>query len=100
MGALSAPWAARVGCVIAFAIGIAAAAEPKRDTRAPERRAMVQDIRAIQGAAVPIGRGVLDAMRRVPRHAFVPPAQRAFAYENRPLPIGYGQTISQPTSSR
>jgi protein-L-isoaspartate(D-aspartate) O-methyltransferase len=39
---------------------------------------------------------VLQALRRVPRHAFVPPAQRAYAYEDRPLPIGYGQTISQP----
>jgi protein-L-isoaspartate(D-aspartate) O-methyltransferase len=35
-------------------------------------------------------------MARVPRHAFVPDGQRDVAYENRPLPIGYGQTISQP----
>ncbi len=39
---------------------------------------------------------VLKAMRVVPRHAFVPAAQRAYAYEDRPLYIGYGQTISQP----
>ncbi len=39
---------------------------------------------------------VLDAMRRVPRHLFVPPDQRAGAYEDRALPIGNGQTISQP----
>lgn len=39
---------------------------------------------------------VMEAMGRVPRHAFVPVAGRAFAYHNRPLPIGYGQTISQP----
>jgi len=39
---------------------------------------------------------VLDAMRRVPRHEFVPEAQRVFAYADRPLPIGHGQTISQP----
>ena len=39
---------------------------------------------------------VLEAMRRVPRHAFVPVSQRELAYTNRPLPIGYGQTISQP----
>ncbi len=38
----------------------------------------------------------LNAMRRVPRHRFVPENQRRFAYEDRPLPIGYGQTISQP----
>jgi protein-L-isoaspartate(D-aspartate) O-methyltransferase len=39
---------------------------------------------------------VREAMLAVPRHAFVPPAQRSYAYENRPLPIGFGQTISQP----
>ena len=39
---------------------------------------------------------VLAAMRRVPRHLFVPPALRESAYDNRPLPIGRGQTISQP----
>ncbi|HFD81599.1 MAG TPA: protein-L-isoaspartate(D-aspartate) O-methyltransferase [Gammaproteobacteria bacterium] len=39
---------------------------------------------------------VMDAMARVPRHLFVPPERRSQAYENRPLPIGYGQTISQP----
>jgi protein-L-isoaspartate(D-aspartate) O-methyltransferase len=39
---------------------------------------------------------VMDAMRRVPRHLFVPESQREHAYANRPLPIGYGQTISQP----
>ncbi|MBI4481474.1 MAG: protein-L-isoaspartate(D-aspartate) O-methyltransferase [Acidobacteria bacterium] len=41
-------------------------------------------------------RGVLEAMRRVPRHLFVPPESRADAYDDQPLPIGYGQTISQP----
>ena len=39
---------------------------------------------------------VLNAMRQVPRHLFVPENQRRFAYEDYPLPIGYGQTISQP----
>lgn len=41
-------------------------------------------------------RRVLDAIARVPREEFVPEDLRHFAYENRPLPIGYGQTISQP----
>ena len=41
-------------------------------------------------------RATLNAMRRVPRHLYVPPAQQRFAYQDRPLPIGYGQTISQP----
>lgn len=39
---------------------------------------------------------VLEAMRNVPRHLFVPEVIRDRAYENAPLPIGYGQTISQP----
>ncbi len=39
---------------------------------------------------------VLEAMRRVPRHRFVPPALQPQAYGDYPLPIGQGQTISQP----
>lgn len=39
---------------------------------------------------------VLDALRKVPRHEFVRDAERPYAYQNRPLPIGHGQTISQP----
>lgn len=39
---------------------------------------------------------VMTALQRVPRHEFVPEDLRSSAYENRPLPIGYGQTISQP----
>lgn len=48
-----------------------------------------------------LGRGltqprVIEAMRKVPRHLFVPESWRAEAYEDHPLPIGMGQTISQP----
>jgi protein-L-isoaspartate(D-aspartate) O-methyltransferase len=39
---------------------------------------------------------VLDAMRRVPRHRFVPPDQRDLAYGDHPVAIGFSQTISQP----
>lgn len=39
---------------------------------------------------------LLQAMLKVPRHLFVPRAVRAYAYEDHPIPIGYGQTISQP----
>src|SRR5687767_9465948 len=39
---------------------------------------------------------VLDALRAVPRHEFVPPELVESAYKDGPLPIGYGQTISQP----
>ncbi len=38
----------------------------------------------------------LEAMAKVPRESFVPPEDRSEAYEDRPLPIGEGQTISQP----
>jgi len=41
-------------------------------------------------------RRILDAMRRVPRHLFVPEDIRHLAYSDGPLPIGHGQTISQP----
>lgn len=57
------------------------------------RQRMVDtQIRAREVRSVP----VLQAMARVPRHLFVPDAMRAHAYEDRPLPIGHGQTISQP----
>lgn len=41
-------------------------------------------------------RRVLAAMRMVPRHCFVPAGEQDYAYADEPLPIGYGQTISQP----
>ena len=41
-------------------------------------------------------REVLAAMRKVPRHRFVPPEMASRAYDDTPLPIGHGQTISQP----
>jgi protein-L-isoaspartate(D-aspartate) O-methyltransferase len=51
----------------------------------------------VAGLAVEIGDGrVLEAIARVPREAFVPEPFQQSAYENIPLPIGYGQTISQP----
>lgn len=43
-----------------------------------------------------ISDAVMASMNTVKRHELVPRSERRFAYENRPLPIGYGQTISQP----
>ena len=66
------------------------------------RKEMVEEIRKeVKETAAYLGRGelsasVIGAMQKVPRHAFVPAAYRLHAYANRPLPIGYGQTISQP----
>ena len=63
-----------------------------RDWDAERRRMVDEQLRArdIHSARV------LDAMLRVPRHLFVPEPQRAQAYSDSPLPIGHGQTISQP----
>jgi protein-L-isoaspartate(D-aspartate) O-methyltransferase len=67
--------------------------ERRRADRMDERERMVADQIARRGLDAP---RVLDAMRDVPRHAFVPDALAAEAYDDRPLPIGDGQTISQP----
>jgi protein-L-isoaspartate(D-aspartate) O-methyltransferase len=69
------------------------ASSPGQDERRDERERLVSRIagRGIQSETV------LAAMRKVPRHAFVPEAWSENAYEDRPLPIGHGQTISQPT---
>ena len=69
--------------------------------RADERQRMIDEIVHIARSAGEVGRPALDdrviaAMAKVPRHEFVPPEHRHAAYRNRPLPIGEGQTISQP----
>jgi protein-L-isoaspartate(D-aspartate) O-methyltransferase len=67
-----------------------------------ERREMIAAIRVIaQHLADEIGKSALDdrvlmAMAKVPRHEFVPIEVRPYAYLNRPLPIGFDKTISQP----
>src|SRR5262249_51175164 len=81
--------AAAVAPVRFWDTSLLAQAEP----RSAERRRMVdtqlsaRDIRS---------RAVLEAMRRVQRHLFVPPDIQHLAYADMPLPIGSGQTISQP----
>jgi protein-L-isoaspartate(D-aspartate) O-methyltransferase len=66
---------------------------PAGDDYQSEREAMVRTQIAERGIK---DRATLQAMRAVPRHLFVPPYLAGNAYEDRPLPIGYGQTISQP----
>jgi len=63
------------------------------DERTEERIAMVDSQIVFRGITDPL---VLDAMRAVPRHRFVPDNLQNRAYGDHPLPIGYGQTISQP----
>lgn len=62
-------------------------------TREEERERAVRE--TIEKRGISDAR-VLEAMRAVPRELFVPPDSRSAAYEDRPLPIGSGQTISQP----
>jgi len=70
---------------------VEAGGDPDRFALLRER--MVTDQIISRGVLSP---RVLKAMREVPRHLFVPKALRALAYRDHPLPIGYGQTISQP----
>lgn len=67
--------------------------EADTDTFAQQRERMV--IETIEKRGI-TDEHVLKAMRTVPRHLFVPEDQRDHAYGDYPLPIGYGQTISQP----
>jgi protein-L-isoaspartate(D-aspartate) O-methyltransferase len=63
------------------------------DRFAVARERMVADQIADRGVT---DARVLAALRAIPRHLFVPPGSQDEAYEDRPVPIGYGQTISQP----
>ena len=81
-------------CAVAFGTGAAvytqaAVADPAQSARLRMVETQLR-ARGIANAAV------LQAMRRVPRHMFVPADLKPFAYDDRPLPIGRGQTISQP----
>jgi protein-L-isoaspartate(D-aspartate) O-methyltransferase len=73
-----------------------------QDRHSAQRARMVAEIAAIaretgEATGRPrLSETVMTAMGKVPRHRFVPSLQQVFAYENRALPIGEGQTISQP----
>lgn len=75
---------------------------PAADELAAERRELIDEIAALaRETARETGRPAFDprvmaVLAAVPRHRFVPPDQVRAAYQNRPLPIGHGQTISQP----
>jgi protein-L-isoaspartate(D-aspartate) O-methyltransferase len=81
--------------VLALMMMMVTSSSPARadDAAQARREAMVRTQiaeRGIRDAAT------LKAMRTVPRHLFVPPHLAGSAYDDRPLPIGHGQTISQP----
>ncbi|NPA06963.1 MAG: protein-L-isoaspartate(D-aspartate) O-methyltransferase [Chloroflexi bacterium] len=67
--------------------------DPQRPDWPLEAERMVQEQILARGVRNP---RVLAAMRAIPRHLFVPPQEQRWAYVDNPLPIGYGQTISQP----
>jgi len=64
-----------------------------RDSYAAQRERMVREQIEERGVRDP---EILRVMRETPRHLFVPEALRSQAYEDHPVPIGYGQTVSQP----
>jgi protein-L-isoaspartate(D-aspartate) O-methyltransferase len=72
---------------------MAGCSEPQADKYEAARSSMVRT--QIQDRGV-TSMAVLDAMRKVPRHLFIPEEYQDQAYKDYPLPIGYGQTISQP----
>jgi protein-L-isoaspartate(D-aspartate) O-methyltransferase len=73
-----------------------------QDAYARERARMVEHIAALtretrfETGRAALSERVMSAMSKVPRHEFVPAWERSSAYADRPLPIGHGQTISQP----
>jgi protein-L-isoaspartate(D-aspartate) O-methyltransferase len=63
------------------------------DTFTRQRKRMVEEQIAYRGIT---DKGVLEAMGTVPRHLFIPEENRSYSYYDQPIPIGFGQTISQP----
>ncbi len=84
-------WAVFPSILAIFAGGVSSAA--REDPYLASRLAMVAEQIQRDGISDP---QVLQSMRDVPRHLFVPSEMRSRAYDPRPLPIGEGQTISQP----
>src|SRR5919106_4588959 len=93
--------ALRLSALFLLAVTLAGPSTPQ-DRHSAQRARMVAEIAAMaRETARATGRpslspAVMAAMGSVPRHRFVPSVQQAFAYDNRALPIGEGQTISQP----
>jgi protein-L-isoaspartate(D-aspartate) O-methyltransferase len=82
-----------VAYCIAAAGTLVAQANASESDQERRRAAMVEQQIVARGISDP---SVLKAVRETPRHRFVPPEMEAYAHEDNPLPIGYGQTISQP----
>jgi protein-L-isoaspartate(D-aspartate) O-methyltransferase len=96
-------WSAlAVGVFLALLVAARSLAATAQGDLAAERARMVATIEAhAKEASIALGRNfiapeILKVVGDVPRHEFVPDRVRGDAYADRPLPIGYGQTISQP----
>ena len=82
---------------VVAALTLTGALRAGADDFAPRRRRMMADVAAMaRETGTPIGERVMAVLGSLPRHEFVPAEQVSNAYQNRPLPIGHGQTISQP----
>ncbi len=79
--------------LLALQPGAQARASEEEPAFAQRRKAMVEETIQARGVSDP---AVLAVMKKVERHLFVDPGLKDSAYADRPLPIGYGQTISQP----
>ena len=103
-------WAGRIGVALAATLGVGChnsdppsqntvwrvntkGSDSEIDDLTSTRWLMVSEQIAARGVKDP---DVLAAMRKVPRHEFVPAGLRTYAYQDRPLPVGHNQTISQP----
>ena len=84
-------WA--LACMAGLSVSGCSAAE-KQDWEAARKRMVEQQLASPHRGIT--NQQVLEAMAKVPRHELVPEAYRSMAYSDSPLPIGHGQTISQP----
>ena len=93
-------WLTGLAAVVA-GLALPSTSRPQGDVRRARERLMAEIDADMRATAYGTGRSALSpsvrhAMETVPRERFVPPELAPLAYENRPLPIGHGQTISQP----
>ena len=86
-------FSALAGVLLAASCAPVPRAEQAVQTDEDRRRRMVDTQIRARGID---NQAVLDAMLRVPRHLFIPESERGYAYDDSPVPIGFGQTISQP----
>ena len=92
-GSISVRKSGRILCFFVCLVFLAPGPVSADEEYSRHRAEMIRDQIESRGVS---NRAVLDAMQNVPRHLFVPENLRSLAYYDNPLPIGFGQTISQP----